>query len=299
MITEFAKKACGVIERRRIADGGFANKPGGAFRADVTCWAILALMAGNVRGRALERARQFLASVQQEDGRVCIAPQHRQAFWPTPLAILAWHGAGAYKDQEAKAAKFLLGFEQVRLVDDPGARAIMGHDPTIRGWPWIAGTSPWLEPTAYCLMALRLAGFERHRRTQEGRRLVLDRQLSAGGWNVGNTTIYGHELRPVVETTGVALEAVAGLVTREEVGKSIAYLRGQLPHLATPFCLAWAILGLSAWGEGVDRDDCISEVVERWDDDDAWDTVSLSLLVLASQCRNGLLAWLGQAREEA
>jgi hypothetical protein len=282
------------LKERHVSGAGFLIHHAGSPRVDATCWGILALSAEGSENRLVEDARRALAAAQWPDGRVCITRRHRDAFWPTPLAMLAWHPSRECKQPQEKAARFLLDFDQLRLIDDPDAAAIIGHDPTIRGWPWIAGTSPWLEPTAYCLMALRLAGFEAHERTQEARRLIMNRQLSTGGWNVGNTTVYGNELRPVPETTGAALQALAGLVPRQEIARSIDYLRARLPHLTTPFALAWAILGLSAWGEAGDRREHLQRLLAPPQDSRTWSTVSLSLGVLAGHCENGLLDWLRQ-----
>ncbi len=287
------------LEQRHVAGGGFANHSGGSPRADATCWAILALNAAGGHGDMVRGARQALAKGQSADGRVSLTPRLGNALWPTPLAVMAWHRDGQYQQQRDKAVRFLLGFDRLRIVDDTDATAITGHNPTIRGWPWTMDTTPWLEPTAYCLMALRLAGFEGHERTQEGHRLIMNRQLSTGGWNYGNTTVYGRELRPMPETTGVALQALAGLAPRQEVTKSIDYLRSELPHLRTPFALAWAILGLAEWREVENPREQITRIVGQQNDDAAWDTVTLSLLLLAWHCPNGLLDWLRQLSEEA
>lgn len=286
------------LEQRHIARAGFANHPGGSPRADATCWAVLALSAGGSRADMVREAQQALARAQSSDGRVSLTPRHESAWWPTPLAVLAWHRCPEYQQQRDRAVRFLLEFDQLRIVDDPDAAAILGHDPTIKGWPWIMGTTAWLEPTAYCLLALRLAGAEGHARTREGRRLVMNRQLSTGGWNYGNTTVYGQELRPTPEATGVALQVVTGLAARQEVAKSIDYLLSELPRLRTPFALAWTLLGLAAWQEIENPGAQILRMVDRQDDDAAWDTVSLSLLLLAQHCPNGLLDWLRQLSEE-
>jgi hypothetical protein len=286
------------LEQRRTAGGGVANRPGGSPRTDATCWAILALNAIDGHAGTVEAARQALVEAQSADGRIPLMPWYPDAIWPTPLAILAWHRCARCQQPRDKAARFLLGFDRMRIVDDPDAAAVIGHNPTIKGWPWIAGTSPWLEPTAYGLMALRLVGCEEQERALEGRRLILDRQLSSGGWNYGNTTVYGQELRPMPETTGVALQAVAGLVSRQEVAKSIDYLRSQLPALCTPLALAWAVLGLAAWGEIGDPRVQMARIADCQDDYRAWDTPALCLPLLAWYCPTGLLDWLRQLPEE-
>ena len=42
--------------------------------------------------------------------------------------------------------------------------------------------------------------------------MMLDRQLPHGGWNYGNTYVFGRELRPMPESTGAALTGLAGQV---------------------------------------------------------------------------------------
>ena len=75
------------------------------------------------------------------------------------------------------------------------------------------------------LIALEIAGHRAHTRFQEGLRMLMDRQLPHGGWNYGNTIVYGQELHPFIDTTGIALTALAGHVAKEEVKKSIRFLQ--------------------------------------------------------------------------
>lgn len=77
--------------------------------------------------------------------------------------------------------------------------------------------------------------------------MLLDRQLPHGGWNYGNTLMFGRELHPMPETTGAALTGLVGLVPRERVNRSIDYLEGEVDRLRTPLSLGWALLGLAAW----------------------------------------------------
>jgi hypothetical protein len=78
----------------------------------------------------------------------------------------------------------------------------------------VAGTHSWIEPTALGVIALKAAGHERHERVQEAIRMILDRQLPHGGWNYGNTFVFGRELRPMPESSGAALAGLAGQVER-------------------------------------------------------------------------------------
>ena len=77
--------------------------------------------------------------------------------------------------------------------------------------------------------------------------MILDRQLPHGGWNYGNTLVFGRELHPMPENTGAALAGLAGQVEQGTVARSLHYLQGEVDRLCTPVSLGWALLGLAAW----------------------------------------------------
>ena len=291
------KSQLGLLEGRFVEGAGFPNRPGGGFRPDATSWAILATEAAGSTSGIVGKARRLLANVQGEDGRVCVSPQHPDACWPTPLAALAWHGAPEFDEPRSRAIRFLLEFDQIGVLVGPQTGE--GHNVLIRGWPWIAKTHPWVEPTAYALMALRVCGSGSHSRTQDAVRLLMDRQLADGGWNVGTTVTFGKQMWPTPEATGLGLQALAGLVPKPAVRNSIAYLRSQLPALNAPMSLAWAILGLHAWQETLEQPhERILQVLARQQQLGPYDTFSLSLLLLAWHCDAGLVRYLedkGQA----
>ena len=84
------------------------------------------------------------------------------------------------------------------------------------------------------------------------------------------------------ETTGMALQALAGLVPKAAVERSMDYLKSEIEHLNAPMSFAWGTLGLGAWGETVERrEDRILEILGRQESYGPYDTVSLSLLLLA------------------
>ena len=49
------------------------------------------------------------------------------------------------------------------------------------------------------------------------------------------------------ESTGAALTGLAGLVGRQKIAQSLAYLQGEADRLRTPVSLGWTLLGLAAW----------------------------------------------------
>ena len=140
------------------------------------------------------------------------------------------------------------------------------------------------------MIALRGAGYARHPRTEEGTRMLLDRQLPHGGWNCGNTIVFGQELRPAPESTGNALHALAGLIPREEVQLSLDYLSKEVTHLRTPIALGWSLLALNSWGVPVpDAPRLITDCLKRQERYGSYDTTSLCLLVLPLVSPAGLL----------
>jgi hypothetical protein len=240
--------ALGELRRTVRDDGGFPERAGGGFSPGATAWAALVLARVPGSSALALRAAERLAQAQLPDGRVAVAAGHADAVWPTPLALLAWQATGSHPEHRDRAERFLLATAGVGVGEDSANRDIAGHDTTIPGWPWILGTHSWVEPTALAVLALRRAGRTTHQRVQDGVRLLVNRQLSRGGWNYGNTTVYGTELVPQVDATGVALAALAGMIPTEAVAKSIAMLENAVPAVKTPLSLAWALFGLSLWG---------------------------------------------------
>jgi hypothetical protein len=178
------------------------------------------------------------------------------------------------------ATQFLLdnsGLHAPREANSPS-----GHDTAIRGWSWIEHTHSWIEPTCMAILALKSTGHSGNDRVGEAVRMILDRQLSSGGWNYGNTTVFDRELLPMPEHTGHALCALAGSVQNTEIAKSIEYSQKSLSSLQTPFSLCWALFGLSAWSMG--PEDVEARVVrslllqEKYG---AYDTTLLAQLLIA------------------
>ena len=233
------------LSRRFLPEGGIAERLLGQFRTDATAWGILAFGAAGGEQDILERHRARLIHEQAEDGRLSVSRGHPDSHWPTALAVLAWQDSSHSQAAQGRAIRFLLettGVHRPRRSDELAA-----HDTLLKGWPWVGGTHSWIEPTALGVIALKARGHEQHDRVREAIRMILDRQLPHGGWNYGNTLVFGRELHPMPESTGAALTGLAGVVGQEKVARSIAYLQGEVDRLRTPISLGWGLLGLAAW----------------------------------------------------
>lgn len=270
-----------LLMRRVLPSGGFSVKTEGLFQVDSTAWSILALAACGGAADQLDQSRRLLMNEQLPDGRLCVDRIHPASYWPTPLAVLAWQDSEPCREAQQRAVRFLLettGFHFPRTSDVPSA-----HDTLIKGWPWVGDTHSWVEPTAIGIMALKTTGHGHHDRAKEAVRMVLDRQLPHGGWNYGNTHVFGRELHPMPESTGAALTGLTGLVERDAVRESLTYLQHKVTSLRTPISLGWSLLGLAAWNESpanvaalVER--CLANQ-ERYGE---YETSALCLLVLGA-----------------
>ena len=265
--------------------GGFADRSGGAYSVDATVWSIIGLTAGGHSATLVADARERLTHDQLADGRVPVVREHAEACWPTSLSVLAWTGSTQHREAQGGAVRYLL---QTTGAHSRNTGTLVGHDMTLRGWPWVAGTHSWVEPTALSVIALRASGYGRHDRVEEAERMLLDRQLTHGGWNYGNTIVIGKELHPNVVSTGAALCALVGRVDSESVAASLSYLRSNVSQLKTPMSLGWALLGLSAWGRRPsEAREWISECLQRQTRYGEYRTAALGLLLMAASGRKG------------
>jgi hypothetical protein len=210
----------------------------------------IALMAARRESRALPLLH-WLVERQAGDGSLGINAVQQTPGWPTAWAIIAWRLAqsGRLADPSfelagRRAVGWLLAV-QGEQIERTGPT---GHNTMIPGWPWVQGTHAWAEPTAMSLLALRHAGRNDHPRAQHAVRLLRDRILPHGGCNYGNTIVFGQELRPHVQPTGLCLLALAGEPdTNGRAGKSIDYLLDTLPETTAAASLSYGLLGLAAW----------------------------------------------------
>ena len=281
------------LQSHQLPNGGFSYTPGRQARPDCTAWAVLALSAFKGQKTRTNSGRDYLSGLQDSDGRVPVSSQHPGACWPTPLAILAWNQTPEHQQAKNRAIDFLVGFTGHHFPKPPNS--VSGHDPAIRGWPWIADTHSWVVPTSLSIMALQSVGLGTHGRVKEGIRMILDRQLAHGGWNYGSPMAFGKELHPLPEATGMALQALAGMIERDTIEGSIQYLMRELPRFRTPVSLGWTLLGLGAWGIiPPDKEDMIETSLTLQKRYGPYPLPSLALLLYASQSPEGVFPLLAE-----
>lgn len=261
--------------------GGYHS--GSPIASEPTAWAAMALAAGHRQAEA-RRACQWLQKCQSRDGSVGVSLKQSTPAWPTGLAILAWSrwddlaGTSSYSKPRARAIDWALQSEGRTVERKPQ----IGHDTTLVGWSWAAKTHSWLEPSAIFVRALTETGNHDHPRTQEGVRLIVDRLLPTGGANYGNTRVLQQYLLPHPQPTGLALWALAGHgVADPRIEASLDYLNKQLAEPMGVPSLAYALMGLAAWGQRpANSVELLREAVNR---QQAPSCYKLALLTLAAQ----------------
>lgn len=116
------------------------------------------------------------------------------------------------------------------------------------GWPWVEGTVSWVAPTAMVMLAHR-AWHRNSARLATGEAMLLDRACPEGGWNAGNSEVFGVPLDPHPDFTAMALLALNGRSSEPSpiIAKSLGYLPDRLATSESLYSLAWAALALAAW----------------------------------------------------
>jgi hypothetical protein len=192
-------------------------------------------------------AAGWLAAIQRSDGSLPVSSCLPSPGWATPYALLLWSALPGYQEKGWRARTWLLETKGETLPISQNTDQIIGHDPSLVGWPWVTGTHSWLEPTALAILALCRSGLVDHPRVTAGIKLIRDRALDAGGWNYGNKSVFGTALRPQPGPTGLALLALAAGGDRSAaVSGALCYLGETLRDLRAPVSLGWGILGLRA-----------------------------------------------------
>lgn len=249
------------LRELQSAGAGWGYRPGAEPNVEPSAYAALALLAtdrpGDEKSGSIETCRgvaDWLLGLQNKDGSIGLSKSQPHPSWPTAHAILLWSAADEGRSKEARryapalkaAIDYLLRFEGKRIPRDPGES--IGHDGMISGWPWLAATHSWVEPTSLAMLALRRRNLDGCNRANDGRKLLRDRVLPDGGWNYGNTVVLGNTLRPQPGPTGLALLALVGDDPKSEaVKRSGDYLTKLLPTVRAAPSLGAGLLGLTAW----------------------------------------------------
>lgn len=224
-------------------------------RSDPVPEAAVAIPAAEVAAAA-EGAARWLLARQLPDGAWPVGDDIPGASWTTSLAAVALSYFEAGREAAARGGRWLLGQEGrgpgwwVRLLFRVAPeRQPVALDPTLTGWPWVEGTFSWVEPTGYALLALKrlradLAPGRAEARIEEAERMLLDRVCPDGGWNYGNTEVFGEPLWSYPDTTSLALLALGDRPDLPAVGPALSRLEAMLREHDSLLALGLGALAL-------------------------------------------------------
>ncbi len=231
-----------VLLRYRNPDGGMPYSPGMQSFSEPTLLMILGLVAAGASAEALPLI-EWILKTRNADGSIGLNPEFRnEGIWNSSLLAIAMHQLGRHTERDS-AIDFLLRFRSIKLSRTPDNDL----DTALVGWPWVAHTFGWVEPTAWALLSLELAGKSDHPRAVEGRRLLADRCLPEGGWNYGNKIVFNHTLMPFWDSTAIATLSL-GDHNPELVNKNLDLLEKSSPGMHSLLTNALTCLCLNRYG---------------------------------------------------
>jgi hypothetical protein len=209
---------------------------------------------------AIGRGLNWVLKRQNEDGSWPLRDSLTVGSWATPMAMLALDVWPEHQVEVIRAGKWIL----TQQGNKPGLLGnllfmlalkkkpvILNED--LIGWPWSAGSFSWVEPTSYCLIALKrirlkLIGTNVDERIRQGELMIYDRMCDGGGWNYGNSMVYGEKLWPYADTTAIALIALQNRSDSRENLVSFAALQEAMKTVNSGLALSWSAICYEIYG---------------------------------------------------
>ena len=289
-----------VLDRLRqrlmpVNAAGWGYYTGKASRVEPTCWALLAHGStdslSTTDWEAFARPHlAFLTGLQGSDGLLVETDPALANLTANGLAAIVCAGQRRLISTAtfARLHAGLVNLKGVRLEQiDPK------QDSTLQGWPWVRDTFSWVEPTAWCLLATKVAGVDVRSqatgaRQAEAERLLTNRMCTGGGWNYGNAVALGQDLRAYVPTTAVALMSLQDRRGDPAVQESLRMLESQ--RLAEPSAMTLALVSicLRLYGVSTDAvDERLTDVVARSEASGNLQAVAMAMYALSAQRHQG------------
>jgi hypothetical protein len=244
-------------------DGGWGFLPGKSSNTECTSLCLLALdsLGEKQPVASTKRGLDWLVQRQRADGSWPLSDSTNEASWTTALAIIALNRFRKYQLKTRTASDWLLKQEGrtpgvlARLIG-----AFVSHsntvalNPDLKGWAWVPRTFSWVEPTSYALVALKqvrthVAAKNLEERIQQGEMMIYDRMCSGGGWNYGNSKVFGDALWPYPDVTAVALIALQDHQLNQANQESVSALRKMMQETDSGLALCWGTICLSIYGD--------------------------------------------------
>ncbi|MBM3787458.1 MAG: terpene cyclase/mutase family protein [Acidobacteria bacterium] len=243
-------------------DGGWGYFAGKKSWLEPTVYSLLALHASTDDSR-WNRGWNLVRSWQLPDGSWRANALTAEPHWSTALAITLHCVRQEFDQSFHKGVQWLLsttGEESTALSRFVGlfVENHLGHDRKFAGWPWVPGTTAWIEPTSHSLVALKKAAphvnsGELRRRIVLAEGMILRRRCADGGWNYGSREALGIHLPSYPETTGLALLGLQSC-PEAELSQDIARAMSLLGQTQSRLGRAWLGISLRNLGQNLPED---------------------------------------------
>jgi hypothetical protein len=248
------------LSRRRLPSGGWGCLRSPQASIEATCLAVMALVLETPDVARSGIAR--LLSLQRPDGGWPAFLGDSESGWTTALVLSTLNAMNDFTDAREKAFRWLIevrgreGHWFWRWKFKTADRNVR-FEPEKYGWPWISRSASWVIPTAFSVVAIKQftvcnSTEASEKRIHLGVEMLLDRACPGGGWNAGNSVVYGVPLRPHVEATAIALLAVQDEQRSEVIERSLAWLKQEAIRVGSVSSLAWSILSLFVYRKSVE-----------------------------------------------
>jgi len=266
-------EAIKVLRRSQNSDGGWGPISGKQSNTESTALVLMALRSlyDSAQKAATEKAELWLRDSQNSDGSWPYGAGAKAASWSTALAVIALHDSSVDAERLVRSGNWIL----TQAGSKPGIlaklilalsfqkKAVHLNDDLI-GWSWTPESFSWVEPTSYCLLALKkikswLSATTVKERVEQAELMIYDRMCEGGGWNYGNAAVYGDPLWPYPDITALALIALQDHRERNQNQVSLEVLEKTAETTNSGLALGWSSICLSLY----DRD--ISELRKRLD----------------------------------
>ena len=286
-----AKILAELLLKRQFPSGGWSYFGSRQSCVESTSLAVLA-PARDGQNASIAGTEHLLRS-QERDGGWPAFIGDLESAWVTALVLCTLNTTSDFAVARERALQWLMmergreGHWFWRWKFKTADRNVR-FDPDKYGWPWVSGSASWVIPTAFSVIALKQFTVCNRSEPSEKRirlclDMLLDRVCAGGGWNSGNSIVYGVPLPAHVEATAIALLALQDEEQTPVIRVSLGWLRQRSASIEAVESLAWCILSLFVYQEPVE--DLKAKLATLiGDGSDVRNNATLATAILALRC---------------
>lgn len=231
-----------------------------AYSIEATAYALIALRKN---ADVVNKVVDFLLSVQLPAGGWGTTPGVAEWDYTTYLALFALNVVRRENPALLSRTAAACGKAHDLLLDGraefltPAGRVffLMWSGPSYdyaRGWPWMAKTFHWVEPTCLALLAIGasdIAGKKLLKAAEHARSYLAEVSCVDGGWNYGNKIVLGAPVPPMAVNTCQGILALQAQPQGALVTSALGYLDRADGDFMSIVETSWSALARDAIGK--------------------------------------------------